>query len=295
MDLRELPPLRALVVFESAVRHSSFKLAAAELHLTPGAVGQQIRKLESSLGVALFIRQTRRVQVTDNGMNYYTRIAPALEQIRGASRDQRRSRNRGVTITLLPSIAAKWLAPRLKDFVALHPGIDVHINATQQPVDFDREGIDLGIRHYDGRDPAFEAELLLADEVRVLCSPRYAREQRLEQADDLSRATLLHTSIHQAWGPWFQRFSRLSTEAFERIHGLYFDQGMLAVEAARRHQGVVLTNELMAREELERGELIEPFRARMPLNRGYYLIWPRRKPLSDAAVALRDWLRREFR
>ncbi|OMH31744.1 LysR substrate-binding domain-containing protein [Motiliproteus sp. MSK22-1] len=294
MNIKDLPPLRALVIFEASVRHSSFKLAADELHLTAGAVGQQIRKLEESLGLSLFNRLPRQVQVTDSGMIYYRQIVPALEQICSASRSIRTQRRRGVSVTMVPSMAAKWLAPRLKDFVTRYPNVDVHINATQVPVSFEQEGVDLGIRHFDGKDPGFESVLLLADEVRVLCSPRYAAEQGLRQANDLSRTTLLHTSIHQSWSAWFDRFSTLEPKDYEQIHGIWFDQGMLAIDAACRHQGVVLTNELLARDELLSGDLVEPFQARMPLNRGYYLIYPKRRKLSDAAIAFRDWLLEEF-
>ena len=294
MNTKDLPPLRALVVFEASVRHSSFKLAAEELHLTPGAVGQQIRKLEEWLGLSLFNRSPRQVQVTDTGMVYYRQIVPALEQICSASRSIQQQRRKGVSVTMLPSIAAKWLAPRLKDFVTRHPNIDVHINATQVPVSFEQEGVDLGIRHFDGKDAAFESVLLLKDEVRVLCSPRYAAEHKLNKPDDLSQATLLHTSIHQAWSVWFDRFSTLEPRVYEQIHGIWFDQGMLAIDAACRHQGVVLTNELLTRDELLSGDLIEPFQARMPLNRGYYLIYPKRRKLSEVAIAFRDWLLEEF-
>ena len=295
MNNSDLPPLRALVVFEATVRHSSFKLAAGELHLTPGAVGQQVRKLEQWLGQSLFYRMPRQVKVTDAGMDYYRQIVPALEQISSASRSARKRRHKGVSVTMVPSMAAKWLAPRLNDFVSQHPNIDVHISATHVSVNFAQEGIDLGIRHCDGKDPAFESVLLLADEVRVLCSPQYAAEQQLQCADDLCRTTLLHTSIHQAWGEWFERFSTLPSSVYEQIHSIWFDQGVLAIDAARRNQGVVLTNELLARDELESGELIEPFQARMPLQRGYYLIYPKRKPLSPAAEAFRDWLLEAFR
>lgn len=291
---KTMPPLRALVAFEAAVRRGSFKQAAEELSLTPGAVSQQVRKLEQWLGFALFLRQTRQLEVTDSGAAYYSRIAPALEQIAQVSADSRARPAAGVRLSLPTALAAKWLAPRMADFIARYPDVDVHINATTKTVDFRRESVDLAIRRFDGNDPALEAVAVYADEGRLYCSPAYRERLALTEPDDLVRATLLHAALYLSWDAWLDRFTRIDPQARARIPGLHFDQPLLGIEAAKRDQGVVLSNTLLVGEELERGELVEPFGLPLVTAKGYYLVHPRHVPLSRPAQALKAWLLAQF-
>ena len=289
-----LPPLRALIAFEAAVRLASFKQAAAELHITPGAVSQQVQKLEAWLGITLFTRQVRQLRVTEQGLAYYQGIAPALAQIRQASQQCRRSDERAVRLSLTPGLAARWLAPRMADFINRHPAIDVHINATHQTVDFQNDNIDLAIRHFDGQAPGLACHFIEAGEVLLLCSPGYRDRLNLQHPDDLQRATLLHTEIYYRWADWLDRFSNLSLAQQAAMPGVHFDQLLPAVEAAKQHQGVVLSNALLVRDELLNGELVEPFGQRLLLGKGYYLVHPKRRPLSEDAAALKAWLLAQF-
>ncbi|SFG48615.1 LysR substrate-binding domain-containing protein [Neptunomonas qingdaonensis] len=287
---RPMPPLRALVAFEASVRHASFKQAADELHITPGAVSQQVQKLEQWLGYPLFLRQVRQLQVTDRGMKYFSRIAPALEQISAASEASRKRSSDSVCLSLSQTLAAKWLGPRLGDFVSRYPAIEVHINASNTRVDFQREAVDLAIRHFDGKDPALDAHLIFDDEVRLLCSPSYRDSFELECADQLSGVTLIVASPYPYWDDWLTRFTTIDAPARKQITTMHFDQTLLAIDAAKRGQGVVLSNGLLVQEELVRGELVEPFSYRLPLDKSYYLVYPRHPPLSDTACILKNWL-----
>ncbi|GAA3530794.1 LysR substrate-binding domain-containing protein [Zobellella aerophila] len=291
---KPMPPLRALVAFEAAVRHASFKQAAEELHLTPGAVSQQVQKLEHWLGYPLFVRQVRQLQVTERGMSYFSRIAPALEQISAASEACRETSPDRVSLSLSQTLAAKWLGPRLGDFVSRHPDIEVHINASNHPVDFQREAVDLAIRHFDGRDPSLEVQEVFDDEVRLFCAPAYGDAMALQHPDRLSGVTLIVATPYPFWDDWLSRFTTLAPAVSKRIPALYFDQTLLAIDAAKRGQGVVLSNHLLVQEELERGELIEPFGLSLPLDKSYYLVHPRRQPLSRSAGTLKDWLLDQF-
>lgn len=287
-----MPPLRALVAFEAAVRHASFKDAARELYITPGAVSQQVQKLEQWLGFVLFVRQARQLEVTERGLHYYGRIAPALEQIGRASQACREQAANQVRLSLSITLAAKWLAPRMVDFIGRHPEIDVHINATNQTVDFQQEAVDLAIRYFGGQDPTMTSQLLFEDEVLLLCAPGYRDRLALRRPDDLRRATLLHVSLYPSWEEWLARFTSITEQ--ERLPRLHVDQSLLGIDAARRGQGVVLSNRLLAEEELRRGELIEPFPLRLRPGKGYYLIHPRQRALSPAARILKDWLLLQF-
>ncbi len=287
---KPMPPLRALVAFEASVRHASFKRAADELHITPGAVSQQVQKLEQWLGYPLFVRQIRQLHVTDRGMSYFSRIAPALEQICIASETSRERASDSVCLSLSQTLAAKWLGPRLGDFVSRHPAVEVHINASNNPVDFQREAVDLAIRHFDGRDSALESHLIFNDEVRLFCSPAYRDMFELEHADKLTGVTLIVASLYPFWDDWLTRFTSIGTTARKQITTLHFDQTLLAIDAAKRGQGVVLSNAFLTQEELARGELIEPFEHRLPLDKSYFLVHPKGQPLSQAAMILKHWL-----
>jgi len=291
---KSMPPLRALLAFEAAVRCGSFKQAATELHITPGAVSQQVRKLEDWLGFPLFTRQVRKLQATDRGMDYFSRIAPALEQINSAS-EQCKSRDQNkVCLSLTQTLASKWLGPRLEYFVSLHPEIEVHITASNNPVDFKNDRVDLAIRHFDGKDPQLDSHLVFDDETRLFCTPSYKEAKDLVKPDQLDQATLIVTTIQPFWDRWLNAFTSISTDRKEHIPTLHFDQALLAIDAAKRNQGVVLCSALLVQEELKTGELIEPFSHRLPMDKNYYLVHPTNTPLSPAASALKNWLIEQF-
>lgn len=286
-------PIKSLLVFDCAMKYNSFALAAEELHVTPGAVGQQIRKLEEWLGTVLFIRSTRQVLPTAEALSYWAAVKPALSRIRQASDELRRRQSNEVRLSVPPTLAAKWFAPRMAAFLTRNPGISLHLSATTALVDLEREGVDLALRHFDGDDPALHADLLWRDEVHLYCSPAYAKKLKLNKPDDLLRGTLLHTTFHPHWREWLQRYSRLTPQQIDGIPGLHFDQGMLAIEAARHGQGAVLSSAILTEAELRDGALCEPFRATLPLAKGYYVVHHRHTVLRPGAVALKKWLLEE--
>lgn len=293
--MSQQPPLKALHYFDIAMRENSFSLAAEVLCVTPGAVGQQIRKLEGWLGVSLFTRHIRQVQPTADGLAYWARIQPALAQISAASRQLRDSRSNGVWVNMPPSFAARWFARRMSGFVAKNPDVALHLNSSAAVVDFNSEPVDLAVRYFDGHDPALESHLLCQDDARVYCSPAYAQRLNLRSSTDVQRTTLLHNTLHPHWENWLQRFSGLNAKAQAAIPGLYFDQSLVAIEAASRHQGLLLTSSLLTEEEVGDGSLIEPFADRLQLNKGYYVVHPVGATLRPAVQALKQWLIDEAR
>lgn len=288
--MRASPPLKALLCFDAAVRLNSFSLAADELNVTPGAVGQQIRNLEQWLGVSLFTRQIRQVQPTPDGQAYCAQIQPALTQIIEASHALRDRHNNNVWLNMPPSLAAKWFARRMAGFLESHPGVALHLSSSIALTDFSSERVDLAIRHFDGRAPELEVELLHQDDARVYCSPAYVEQMGLRDPADLRRSTLLHNTLHPHWPEWLRHFAGIGEEEGRRIPGIHFDQSLMAVEAARRHQGLVITSEWLTQEEVASGVLIEPFTQRLPLSKGYYLVQPKHSILRPTEQALKEWL-----
>ena len=283
-------PLKSLAVFDAVMKHHSFTMAAAELHVTPGAVGQQIQKLEEWLGQPLFVRSIRQIQPTPEAQTYWAAVQPALARIQQASDQLRQLDAHQVWLSMPPTLAAKWFAPRMAAFLQRRPDISLHLSATTDMVDFERDRVDLAVRHFGGQAPGLQAELLYADSAHLYCAPGYAQRLGLHQPDDLARATLLHTTLLPYWRDWLRRFSSLGDAQITQLPSLHFDQSMLAIEAARHHQGVVLSSPLLVQQELRDGVLCEPLGLRMAVDKGYYLVSPRHTPLRPAAAALRDWL-----
>lgn len=295
--MKNLPPLRSLVAFEAAARQLSFSKAADELCVTPGAVGQLIHKLEDWLGVKLFHRDVRRVFLTEAGTAYFGRISTALTQISHASVALKKRHHNEVRISMPPSFARKWFVPRMVGFMDLYPEISLHIDASAALVDFGNESIDIAIRHFKAKESnTLDVELLFRDELRVYCSPRYSEKMELMRPESLAKATLLATRIHPYWKRWFLQFTKLSEREIDEIPAINFDASHLAVDTAKRDQGVVLTSAPLVEQEIASGELIEPFEARLPVDEGYYLVAPKGSFAPSGAVeALRLWLRQECR
>lgn len=284
------PPLKATVAFDAAMRNNSFSLAADELCVTPGAIGQQIQKLEEWLGMPLFIRQVRQVHPTDAATSYWQKIHPALTQIADASNRLKRSRSMAVSLSMTPSLAAKWFTSRMANLVTHHPDIELHLKASVETVDFEREAVDLAIRHFNGKGANLEASLLFKDEARVYCTPEYAAKMRLRVPGDLANAILLVTTIQPYWERWFNQFSQLDSETIARIPRMHFDQSLLAIEAAKRGHGVVLASPYLTEMEVASRALIEPFACCLKLESGYYVVHPSKTILSQVAMCVKQWL-----
>ena len=284
------PPLKALRAFDAAMKHHSFALAAQDLSVTPGAIGQQIRNLEQWLGTALFIRTVRQVQPTASALSYWADIKPALSRIQQASSALRDRQTKEVRLSMPPSLAAKWFARRMGRFLIQYPEIALHLNASTELADFARPPADLAIRYFDGNDSELEATLLCDDQARLYCSPDYAAKRNLHSPDDLVRATLLHTTMHPHWNDWLTQYCNLTVPQIAAMPAQHFDLSLLAIEAARQGQGVVLSSALLTEDEVEHGTLFEPFPCRLPLSHAYYVVHHRGTVLRPAAQALKEWL-----
>src|SRR3954467_15998308 len=171
--LRRLPPLNSLKAFEAAARSESFTRAAEELCVTQGAVSQQVKALEATLGLKLFARERQRLAITDAGRDYLAVVRDALDRIAvGTERLVQRQRSGALSISTSPDFAAKWLVHRLGRFAEAHPDIDLRVSATLHHVDFAREEVDLAVRHGDGKWPGLDFARLCAEQLFAVCSPK---------------------------------------------------------------------------------------------------------------------------
>ena len=254
---KSLPSLNSLRSFEAVARHLSFSKAAEELHVTPGAVSQQIRALEELLGARLFDRTKRSVALTNAATRMLPDIQAGLEILsRAVNSKCPPIGERTLTISVAPSFASKWLLPRLPSFYDRHADIDLRISATVGLADFKRDKVDLAIRLGHGSYPGLRAEPLFAEALTPLCSPGLLkRKGRLSKPDDLRKHRLIHdTSIpgageHGAWDRWLTLAGAKHVSA-ER--GARFTLAELAMQAAIDGAGVVLGRVVLAEADLRR-------------------------------------------
>ena len=289
-----LPSLHALHVFEVAARLGSFTRAGAELNVTQTAVSHQIKQLEEELEVLLFRRTGRGLELTRDGQAWLTELSTIFARLREANRRLRRrakSERPVVSLTTLPSFAARWLVPRLGGFIAQHPEIDLRISASEGVVDFAQEPIDVGIRFGPGPHPGLFAEKLLDDYFVVVAAPPLAA--RLKKPADLLRQTLLFDDHEDAWPRCFRALG-VKAPPITRYHQL--TDSSLLVEAAVRGQGVALARWSLIQDELSAERLLRVFpQARpLPVGHAYSLVGLRETFRRPEIAAFRDWLRREI-
>ena len=204
---RRLPSLNALKAFEASARQESFTKAAQELCVTQGAVSQQVKALETELGIRLFRRERQRLVITDAGRAYLEVVRDAFDRLAmGTERLLQRQNAGTLTVTTSPNFAAKWLVHRLGRFSEAHPGINLRVSASIQHVDFAREDIDLAIRHGDGQWPGMHVARLCKEELFPVCSPKLLRgRDALRSPRDLRNCTLLHVNDRRDWAKWLEQ------------------------------------------------------------------------------------------
>jgi LysR family transcriptional regulator, glycine cleavage system transcriptional activator len=300
MSRDRLPPLSALRVFEAAARHESFKHAAEELFVTPGAVSQQIRLLEEHVGVELFTRDGRRVVLSDAGKAAAGILKEAFEKMFEATRLMKQGTQKGrVTVSAAPSFAAKWLMPRLSDFSVANPDIDVWVSADMSPVDFAVSDIDLAVRYGNGHYSGLHVEHLLEEAVVPVCSPLLFEAAPIRKPADLAHHVLLHDVGFEAdpscpdWVMWLKAHG---IEGVDPTRGPRFNQSSLVIEAAVAGRGVALAKRTIAEADLQAGRLQVLFGEKdAPLSFGYYLVWPQSREASSAQLRFMEWLRLQAR
>lgn len=290
MKLR-LPPLGSLRLFEAAGRHLSFKRAAEELNVTPSAVSHGIVALERSLGVPLFLRETRRLSLTPAGADYLTYVSEALALIAiGTERLPVDQARRGIALSCAPTIAARWLLPRLHKFNEAWPDIAVIVDTSRRQVDFPADGFDFALRmsRAGAADPAWIR--LFGERLVPVCSPAYRETLRSAGGEpDLRRATLIHNrTATEDWAAWQEKTGLL----LEKRPGVEVDTIQLSFEAAIAGLGVTLGRRPLVDPDLESGALVEVGET-MLADTAYWLVSSEGAARRPDLAAFKGWLVRE--
>ena len=282
--LRPQLPLNALRAFEAAARHQNFTRAALELCVSQAALSHQIRALEDRLGVSLFTRLPRGVALTDEGARLYPvlneafdRIAVSLDRFVGGHFRE------VLSVGVVGTFATGWLLPRLGDFNARHPDIELRLQTHNNRIDLAGEGLDLAIRFGDGDWQGQVSDAVLDAPFAPLCAPALAR--RLKQPRDLGTVPLLRSYRSDEWPRWLQTAGVSGVEA----RGPVFDSSLTVAMAAAGGAGVALLPLRMFEQELAEGRLLQPFAATLELGR-YWLTRLRSRAEREPARRFREWL-----
>lgn len=305
-----LPPLNSLRAFEAAARHLSFKNAARELHVTPGAISHQVKVLEDSLGVPLFRRLTRKLELTPEGQALVPKVQQGLRSLAEAvERVRNRSEARTLTVLAPPNFAARWLVPRLAGFTERNPGLDLHIasrpgmidgredsEAAVAPEDSDVAPVAM-VRFGDGRHAAGRVDEVFSASYVPVCSPRLLRgEHALRKPADLRHHNLLHDDTvvedgaRPSWAAWLESAGITDIDA---ARGTHFSDASLSFGAAIEGLGVALAMKPLVRSEIEAGRLVAPFKIATPATFSYYLVTPEASTPASSVGAFRKWLLEE--
>jgi LysR family transcriptional regulator, glycine cleavage system transcriptional activator len=286
--LRRLPPLNALKAFEAAARSESFTRAAEELCVTQGAVSQQVKALEATLGIKLFNRERQRLVITQAGREYLAVIRDALDRIAmGTDRLVQRQTSGVLTVSTSPDFAAKWLVHRLGRFAESHLDIDLRVSATMHHVDFAREDVDLAVRHGDGKWPGFEVVRLCPERLFPVCSPKLVGgHTRITQASDLLKFPLLRLDNWSTWNRWFE----VAGVSDPVAHGPILNRASMLIDAAVDGQGIALARTALAAWDIINGRLVRPIDISLRLSNTYWIVCPSATARQPKIETFRKWL-----
>ncbi len=305
MPLR-LPPLPALRFFEAAGRHQSFKLAAAELNVTPSAISHGIVGLEQSLGVELFVREPRGISLTAAGADYLSYVSEAFSLIAiGTQRLPNHRANRPIALSCAPTLASRWLLPRLATFRTRWPDANVTVDTSHRQVGFPVDGFDFAIRLSRAPVAGTAWTRLFGERLVPVCSPAYLDNLRDEHGNvDLRHATLIHVnSASEDWQAWIDgvaidgvasdgvTLDGAAIEGFDLNDGLRVDTIQLAFEAASMGLGVALGRRPLVDRDLATGALVEASPHTIATSTAYWLVCAQNADSAQQRPELFDFKR----
>ena len=294
--VRRLPSLTALSCFEAAGRLMSFTLAAEELHLTQGAVSRQIRLLEDSIGVLLFVRHHRAVVLTDSGRRYHRSVSLALSQLGSATTAiaEHEPVNR-LSIAATGAVARFWLLPRLGELSARLGDSDIRLFVTDDELDLHRGRFDVGIRYGPGRWPGEDSLFVAPGVVVPVCAPGYLAGRPALSPQALSQERLLHLEDQRwQWVDWQVWFSEFAVHNPASASALRVNQFPLLMDAARNGLGVALGWQHLIDDLIERGELVRACEATMETGYGFYAVAPQSESRSVLVDVALQWIVEQF-
>ncbi|MDR6586624.1 transcriptional regulator GcvA [Herbaspirillum frisingense] len=295
-DLRKLPNLPALRGFDAAARHECFSRAAEEVHVTPSAISHQVRALEADLGLQLFKRHGKRIAITETGQRFAATIRKSLGEIAQAAEHLRSlNRQQRLVISVTPSFASRWLAPRLWKFIDVHPEIEVVLQSGSHLADLRLDGVDVGIRFGRGKYSGVVTEKLSDDYYYPVAAPGYrgngGRSRKLTRPADLAHCTLLRMDTRESWQPWL---TLAGLDLPEPSGTLVVEDSSLTLRHAVEGKGVALSRHTIASQEIASGTLVRLFDVALLCEEAHYLVHLPEGMEKPGVVAFRRWIFEEM-
>ncbi len=288
--MRRLPSMQTLRAFEAAARLESYSAAAQELDVTHGAISHRIRELETQLGIELFRRDGRRMAPTREAVTLFAQVRESLGLLQRVFPDVSHTTPGRLVVSLHPSLATRWLVPRIGSFLRAMPGLSVEVRSVADLGEFLSHGVDVAVRYGAGTWGNATGERIAGEVLFPVCTPAYRDAHRIRTPGDLRRCRLLRHAW-QPWQPWL-RAARIHLK--EPTGHLTVSDTAMLLEAAAAGEGVALARSLFATDDLERGRLVRLFDLAVEDSFAYYLTWHQGAPLAPAGAAFRDWLRAEI-
>ncbi|MGL4321742.1 MAG: LysR family transcriptional regulator [Paracoccaceae bacterium] len=285
---RYLPSLSLLSAFEAVARTGSTQAAARELDLSQGTISRLVQNLEAQLGVTLFLRGHGRLRATDAALAYARDLRRAMDMIGAASLRLSAAPGGGaLSLAILPTFGAHWLAPRLPAFLAAHPGVTLNLGTQLRPFDFAESGHDAAIHYGQGNWPGATHRKLFDEQIIAVCSPAFNATHAITNPADLLSLPLLQLeSRPDEWQAWFAHHAQPGLPP----RGMVFDQFATVMQAAIHGVGVALLPAFLAGPTLQEGRLVAAFGGAVPGGGSYWLVWPEHRGSSPPLSAFSDWL-----
>lgn len=302
-DTSRFPPLNALRAFEAAARHLSFKKAARELFVTPGAISHQVKLLEDHLGLALFRRLTRALELTPEAHAMLPKVQEGLAALLEAvAQVKLHSGSTELTVIAPPAFATRWLVPRLARFTAAHPEVQLHVASRAATIDAadsdveinDEDAPELMIRFGRGRYPGLRVDKVFSAVYVPVCSPKLLEGPHpLRRPQDLRYHSLIHDEtvveegVRPSWPDWLEV---IGVKGVDAMRGPRFSNASLALEAAIEGMGVTLAMKPLVEPDIAEGRLVVPFDLPATADFTYYLVTPETSAQNASVTAFRQWL-----
>jgi LysR family glycine cleavage system transcriptional activator len=290
--MRRLPPLNSLKAFEAAARHVSASQAAAELHVTHGAISRQIAALENWFGMPLFIREKSRLLLTPAGRALLRDIGPVFDRIELAALNLLQEAGPlGLTVNAPPTFTMVWLIPRISVFQRLHPEISIRLTTSTSPIDVSFQAYDLAIRGADQPLPDLHAVQFLTEEIVAVCHPDLLEKGALATPESLRAHMLIsYATEPYSWQAWLDAvgLGDLKPAGMLKLEQMYF-----ALQAAGEGLGVALIPYFLAADDIAANRLCMPFGMLGAKTREYFATYPDTSRLSVEHEAFCAWLQQQ--
>jgi LysR family glycine cleavage system transcriptional activator len=289
-----MPSLNAVRMFEAAARYQNFTRAAEVLFVTQGAVSRQVKQLEDEVGCELFTRDGPKLQLTNEGSQFFAAVSEGLGTIRRGTLELRRAMAApSLTVSVLPSFAAKWLVQRLHRFQEYSKNVEVRISASYNLVDFAMQpDIDAAIRWGQGSWPGTYSECLLTEQLFPVCSPGFIDTNNMPASpESLAEYPLIRpTDKYDQWDEWFQVAGVVAPKPIEMLR---YSDALLLQQAALEGHGIALARSLLVEDDLKSGRLVRLFDISIESKNSFYFVCPTRLKDEESLHGFLEWLRSE--